>query len=654
MSKGETIVLDDFQEQAINYAKNNCSVVVSAPTGAGKTLIAEYIIQDCLQKGKEVVYTAPIKALSNQKFRDFSKKYPKSVGIITGDVSINRRAGILIMTTEIFRNLILIEPEELKKKEWIIFDEIHYLDDIERGTVWEETIILLPRHMKFLALSATISNIRVFTHWLEKIHSFPVKCVVEKERPVPLHFFFQMDNAFFSDLKEVRKNIKEQYFFRKTNFASSYKNKERNISYKPNRLNTLIEYLCSRNILPCIYFSFSRLRCEKLASEVGDYNFLTPRESKDAVDFFNNLAKKFAITSYHTEYLLSLIRRGIAYHHAGLLPSLKEIIEQLFTHFLIKMIFTTETFALGINMPAKGVVFDSIIKNYGYCRRYLRRRDFSQMAGRAGRRGIDKEGYVIIRLDSQKTDIEMVEDIIYGEYEPIRSQFNSSYATLLNLYRLWKTKLYDIYPYSFHFYERKYWQQKEALSLLKRKIHLLKELNYIQGDELTLKGELARVVYGFELPLGEMFSQNILEELSPKMLFVILAALVYEPRKGERKPHFRKNLKVWQRRLSRISKDIHQKERYLRIYPLSKRFFFHISEAALHWYEGESFSKILRYSNTDEGSVVRYFRMCVQVLRELSSSVIPASSLRRKASECLKVVNRDVVDAEAQLSKQIE
>ncbi len=172
--------LDKFQEEAIEYAQKDYSVIVSAPTGAGKTLIAEYIIEDCLRRNKGVIYTAPIKALSNQKFRDFCKKYPDKTGILTGDVSINRSAPILIMTTEIFRNAILVEPESFQNIEWIIFDEIHYLDDIERGTVWEETIILLPPHMKMLALSATIPNLKEFTAWLKMVHKFPLKEVIEE------------------------------------------------------------------------------------------------------------------------------------------------------------------------------------------------------------------------------------------------------------------------------------------------------------------------------------------------------------------------------------------------------------------------------------------------------------------------------------------
>jgi len=200
----EKFKLDRFQEEAIETARSGSSVIVSAPTGAGKTLIAEYIIEDCIGRKKGVIYTAPIKALSNQKFRDFSKKYPNQVGILTGDVSINRNAPILIMTTEIFRNAILVNPHEFEHREWVIFDEIHYLDDIERGTVWEEAIILLPPQMKILALSATIPNINEFTDWIGKVHQTPIKAIIEKTRPVPLHFFFQCDNEVFHNFDQLK------------------------------------------------------------------------------------------------------------------------------------------------------------------------------------------------------------------------------------------------------------------------------------------------------------------------------------------------------------------------------------------------------------------------------------------------------------------
>lgn len=645
---GKDFVLDKFQEEAINYARSGNSVIVSAPTGAGKTLIAEYIIEDCIKNNKGVIYTAPIKALSNQKFRDFSKKYPQQVGILTGDVSINREAPILIMTTEIFRNAILVDPKEFEHREWLIFDEIHYLDDIERGTVWEEAIILLPAHMKMLALSATLPNIEQFVEWFKKVHKFPLKAVIEKTRPVPLHFFFQCNNEVFADLKELKHSgyLKDR--------PREYRTEKQYIQARANRMSSLVEYLKRNNALSCLYFSFSRRRCEELAQEVAHVNFLKPEEEKQIIKKFEELIEKFDISSSpHIHYLYPLVRHGIAYHHAGLLPTLKEIIEQLFTTGLIKFIFTTETFALGINMPARTVVFDALSKFYGHYHGYLKTRDFYQMAGRAGRRGIDKEGYVVMKVNPFYVDASSLQDIIYGNYEPIQSQLNSCYATILNLYKIMGDKIYDIYPQSFHFHQANVQDKKEVLGLLKRKISLLKNLNYIIKGGISLKASLASKVYSFELQIGELFDSGYLDGLDEESLFIVINALTYEPRKGEPKPKLNKKIKKLKNSLNDFIANVHKQERIFRIYPLSKKFYFHLSEGAWAWFSGASFNKLAKFCAVDEGEIVRYFRMSIQVLREIHTSKAISEQFKTKIINCLRRVNRDVVDAEKQLRQEI-
>ncbi|MBU1121514.1 MAG: DEAD/DEAH box helicase [Candidatus Omnitrophota bacterium] len=639
--------LDKFQEEAIAYTRKNHSVIVSAPTGAGKTLIAEHIIEDCISRGKGVIYTAPIKALSNQKFRDFSKKYPENTGILTGDVSINRDAAILIMTTEIFRNAILVEPQSFAHREWIIFDEIHYLDDIERGTVWEETIILLPPHMRMLALSATIPNIDEFVSWLSSVHKFPIKSIIEKTRPVPLHFFFQCNNEIFSDFKRLQTSglIKKD--------LKTFSHKKEYAPIKSNRMDTIIEFLNKKNGHPCLYFSFSRRRCEELAGEVSHHTFLTPQEQEKITGIFNSLIDKFNITSGHLSFLYPLIKKGIAYHHAGLLPTLKEIIEQLFTTGLIKLIFTTETFALGINMPAKTVIFDNMSKFYGRYTSYLKTRDFYQMAGRAGRRGIDKEGFILVRVNPNRIDTASLEDIIYGNYEPIRSQLNSCYATILNLYKIMGNKIYDIYPQSFHFHQAKSWAKKEVLGLFKRKISLLKNTEYIIGEKISWKADLAAKVYSFELPISELFDRGILDGLDEESLFITITALVYEPRKGEQRPKLNKKIKRLRQMLTEVIKDIHRKERDFNIRDLSKTFYFHLSQYCTLWFQGADFAKLSKACHVDEGEIIRYIRMSIQVFREIYGSCTISPSLKIKIKNCLKKINRDEVDAEKQLRQKI-
>lgn len=640
--------LDPFQEEAIKLARENQSVMVSAPTGAGKTLVAEYIIEDCIKNNTGVIYTAPIKALSNQKFRDFSRKYPGKVGILTGDVSINRDAPVLIMTTEIFRNAILVDPKEFDNREWVIFDEIHYLDDIERGTVWEEAIILLPQHMKVLALSATIPNIQEFVDWFTKVHKFPLKAVVEKTRPVPLHFIFQCNNEFFPSLKDLKKSgyLKDR--------IKEYHPEHTYMYAKANRMMTLVDSLKKNNALPCLYFSFSRRRCEELAQEVAHINLLTPEEEKRIVSFFDELVAKFNIASSpHIHYLYPLIRRGIAYHHAGLLPTLKEIVEQLFTTGLIKLIFTTETFALGINMPARTVTFDTLSKFYGMYHGYLKTRDFYQMAGRAGRRGIDDEGNVILKVSPLHIGVQALEEIIYGKYEPIKSQLNSCYATILNLYKIMGEKIFDIYPLSFHFSQSQPWEQKEVLGLLKRRVSLLKSFKYILTNEISAKAHLASKVYSFELQIGELFENGYLESLDEESLFVLITALVYEPRKGERNPRLSKRVKKLKKDLNKFIAGINKQERSFRIWPLSKKFYFNLSEAASLWFSGCSFNRLNKCCEVDEGEIVRYFRMGIQVLREMRSSKAVSEIFRQKIGNCLAKVNRDVVDAEKQLRQEL-
>ncbi|OGX18996.1 MAG: hypothetical protein A3K83_04135 [Omnitrophica WOR_2 bacterium RBG_13_44_8b] len=622
------MLYDRFQQEAIDYINQGFSVIVSAPTGAGKTAIAEHIISTSIQNKTGVVYTAPIKALSNQKFRDFQGQSGDNIGILTGDVSINPDAPVLIMTTEIFRNKILDEPDSLKKYSWVIFDEIHYIDNYERGTVWEESLIFLPGHLNLLGLSATIPNIKQLAAWIESVHKKPVKTVIEAKRPVPLHFLFQCNNQILE---------KAEYL-------------KRMRSVKINKLSALIQYLRQNEGLPCIYFIFGRRRAEELAFELLSYNFLNKNEGEQIVALFNSLCERFDLKQEKTAQIMyPLIQRGIAYHHAGMLPTLKEVIERLFTSRLIKVIFTTETFALGINMPSRSVIFDDLRKYYGRYVRNLKTRDFYQMAGRAGRRGIDKEGFVYSRINLHKLNTQDIQRIIYGVPEEVRSQFNTSYATLLNLYAKYKEGLFKIYPLSLHCFQFRKQEQKEALRLIEAKLKLLKECGYISGGALTPKGEFAKTIYGYELILSELFEQQILEQLDEFGLGVIACAIVFEPRKNQQVPILSKTAKSIRNACEEIYAGLKRKEQRYRIYPFSKIPYFHLSSCVEAWLRGTNFERTLRFTDTDEGEVVRYFRMSIQVLREVSSARVCSSLLRQKIKETIRVINRDIVDAEKQL-----
>jgi superfamily II RNA helicase len=626
------MIYDRFQEEAIGHINNGFSVIVSAPTGAGKTAIAEHVIETSIQNNLGVIYTAPIKALSNQKFRDFQGQFQDKIGILTGDVSINPFAPVLIMTTEIFRNKILDEPESLKRYSWIIFDEIHYIDNPERGTVWEESLIFLPQHMNLLGLSATIPNIKQVAAWIESIHKKPVKTVIEEKRPVPLHFFYQCGNEVVDNIPAL-KRLKRG---------------------RPNKLFTLINYLRQKEGLPAIYFVFGRRRAEELAQELKGFGFLNNPERQKIEDLYRSLLQRYNLESDRTAAeLLPLVQRGIAFHHAGMLPTLKEVVERLFTSRLLKVIFTTETFALGINMPSRSVMFDALRKFYGRYVRNLKTRDFYQMAGRAGRRGIDEEGFVYCRVNPQRTNPDEVKRIIFGKPEEVKSQLNTSYATVLNLYEKYKNGLFKIYPLSLHYYQSNKSEQQRALRLIEEKLKLLKELNYIEGESLTRKGLFAKKIYGYELILTELYADNILEQLDEFELGIIACASVFEPRKNQR-PAL--NLSKSCRRIKRVTEEtydrIRHREQKYRIYPFSKLPYFHLSPVIEAWLRGTNFEKVSGITDTDEGEIVRYFRMSVQILREIADAGASSAILKEKIKETIRVINRDVVDAEKQLREE--
>ncbi len=645
---------DPFQQKAIDYINEGYSVIVAAPTGAGKTVIAEHVIRESLEKNQKVIYTAPIKALSNQKFRDFQGQFREKIGILTGDVTINPQAQTLIMTTEIFRNKLLEEKQTLKDYSWIIFDEIHFLDDEERGSVWEECLIFLPEHMNLLGLSATIPNIQELASWFESIHRRPLKTIEEKKRPVPLHLFYQCQGKIFDDLSQM---VKEGYKDTRPVYPRGRRFFE-DTHLKPNKPTALIRYLFEKDMLPCIYFVFSRRRTEYLAEEMRPFDFLLPEEKTRIVNLYEELCDRFDLTDeYSAKKLRPFIERGVAYHHAGMLPTLKEVVERLFTSRLLKVIFTTETFALGINMPARTVIFDELRKFYGTGHGFLKTRDFYQMAGRAGRRSIDKEGFVFCRVSPQFIPPERLHKIVYGTPEKVVSHFNASYATILNLYQRYGEKLYEIYPRSLHYFQEKKYARpvserdrahRRAIQELEAKVTALKTLQHIKDNQLTPKGLFASRLYGYELLLAELYTAGILEELSETALGILSVVAVYEPRKGEHRPILNAPARKLERTTQEILQGIHGIERKLGVRPLSKNCYFHLAPALEAWLHGQPFERILRATDSDEGEVVRYFRMALQILREILETPV-SWELKTKIQNLIRLINRDIIDAEKQL-----
>ena len=444
--------LDRFQEKAIAAINRDTSVIVTAPTGAGKTVIAEYAVEKCLKENHRVIYTAPIKALSNQKYRDFYAEYGEKIGIVTGDVVLNPYAQVLLMTTEIFRNTIFDDTERLQDVSYVIFDEIHYINDIERGTVWEESLIFAPQHIKFVCLSATIPNINPFTEWMQSVRDIDIEIVEELNRPVPLeHYLYFKDYGIggVEHISALRNRAQHDGRKRKSDPSDDKTPRALPSGFTE---TSLIPHLRREKQLPCLYFCFSRRGCEENAMSLvfgSQLQLLDKGQTTEILKQFDEICLQFDIVE---EKKIAEFRRlvscGIAYHHAGMLPTLKEVVERLFTSGLIQLLFTTETFAVGINMPACSVVFDNLEKFDGIGFRHLKAAEYHQMSGRAGRRGIDTIGYVYAQIIPSYADSNEIRGVVSDKIEPIESQFNLSYSSILNLYQKYGDDIYDVYTMS--------------------------------------------------------------------------------------------------------------------------------------------------------------------------------------------------------------
>ncbi|XP_049823785.1 exosome RNA helicase MTR4 isoform X2 [Aethina tumida] len=448
-AKTYPFTLDPFQKESILCVDNNQSVLVSAHTSAGKTVIAEYAVATSLKNKQRVIYTTPIKALSNQKYREFLEEF-KDVGLVTGDVTINPSASCLIMTTEILRNMLYRGSEIMREVGWVIFDEIHYMRDKERGVVWEETLILLPHNVHFVFLSATIPNARQFVEWVAHLHQQPCHVVYTDYRPTPLQHFiypaggngihmvvdetgtFKDDsyNAAMSVLQNVGDAAKGDQRGRRGGIAN--KDPTQTDIFK------VVKMIMERNFAPVIVFSFSKKDCELYATQMTKLDFNTAAEKQLVDEVFNNAMDVLSDDDRRlpqVENLLPLLRRGIGIHHGGLLPILKETIEILFGEGLIKALFATETFAMGLNMPARTVLFTGIKKFDGSEYRWVTSGEYIQMSGRAGRRGLDDKGIVILMVD-EKVPPAVGRNIVKGLPDPINSAFHLTYNMVLNLLRV--------------------------------------------------------------------------------------------------------------------------------------------------------------------------------------------------------------------------
>ncbi|KAL2755286.1 hypothetical protein ACRALDRAFT_2027072 [Sodiomyces alcalophilus JCM 7366] len=497
--------LDPFQSLSVASIERDESVLVSAHTSAGKTVVAEYAIAQCLKRNQRVIYTSPIKALSNQKYRDFEALFG-DVGLMTGDVTINPTASCLVMTTEILRSMLYRGSEIMREVAWVVFDEIHYMRDKTRGVVWEETIILLPDKVRYVFLSATIPNAFQFAEWIAKIHHQACHVVYTDFRPTPLqnYFFPAGGNGIFLVVDE--KGVFREQNFQKTMAAveasrgqdsndanalwkgkgAKKKTQKGGASESQSDITKIIRMAMSKNFHPVIVFNFSKRECENIALEISKFQFNTASEQAMVRKVFTSAIESLSEQDRQLpqiQHLLPLLERGIGVHHSGLLPILKETIEILFQEQLIKVLVATETFSIGLNMPAKTVVFTQVTKWDGIKTRPLTPSEYIQMSGRAGRRGLDSRGIVIMMID-EKMEPDTARGIVVGQQDRLNSAFYLGYNMILNLLRIEAVSPEFMLERCFHQF-----QNAASVPALERDLMSLQQErdNMAIADESTIK-----------------------------------------------------------------------------------------------------------------------------------------------------------------------
>ncbi|KAI8992195.1 NUC185 domain-containing protein [Mycotypha africana] len=478
--------LDIFQKRAIYHLEMGDSVFIAAHTSAGKTVVADYAIALATKHMTKAIYTSPIKALSNQKFRDFKRTFGEDVGILTGDVQIRPEASCLVMTTEILRSMLYRGADLIRDVEFVIFDEVHYVNDLERGVVWEEVIIMLPAHVNIILLSATVPNTHEFAGWVGRTKKKDIYVISTLKRPVPLEHYIYANKDIYkivganeNKLSMINYNKAKDAMLKRKEQIDKAKGSSPNVrggrggrggvarggqksitrSYQQsfqsdrNLFVHLIGMLKTKNLLPVVIFTFSKKRCEEFATGLSKTDLCSSLEKSEIHVFIERSLTRLRGSDKQLPQILrmrDLLSRGIAVHHGGLLPIIKEMVEILFARGLVKVLFATETFAMGVNMPARCVVFSAIRKHDGRNFRDLLPGEYTQMSGRAGRRGLDSTGVVIIATGTEEPpEVSCLSTMILGKPTKLESQFRLTYNMILNLLRVEALKVEEMIKRSF-------------------------------------------------------------------------------------------------------------------------------------------------------------------------------------------------------------
>lgn len=732
--------IDAFQLEAMHHLAQGRSVLVTAPTGTGKTLVAEYAIWQAQQHNQRVIYTTPLKALSNQKYRDLCNIYgTESVGLVTGDIVEHSKASIVIMTTEVYRNMLLEEggdrfsggnrltPVSLADVGYVVFDELHYLSDAGRGPVWEEAIICSPPTVQLVGLSATASNAEDLADWISRVHR-PISLVVHTERAVPLEHYYFLDNKLhivmdangqrverfpnvggetrlamaqgrnrrysFGDDREDEPNANSDEKKRQArqqtesevgNNSSTNDEAEKRNKRPRSRLTAepgeILTALREANLLPTLYFLPGRKVVEEAALSAARHQFTAPEEAEmlrhEVSEWLEHLPPEDRnLQQVHA--LTDLLPRGLGFHHAGLLPALKVLVETLFARGHLRAVFATDTLALGVNMPARSVVVGSLSKFDGQEMRLLTPNEYSQLTGRAGRRGMDIRGAAIIPY-SPWEPFEPAFERITAELHPVISSFAIRYNSVLNLWRPGDTKhLRRICASSLREYQRYIlWEQRELVRLerleerqkkakkagkkkglasagamqamekrrqkigayplsragaaeLDGTIFALRALNYINTqDQLTLAGQLLRCVFHPSgILLVDMVLMGVLDNLTAAELAEVCSWFTYDSdRRLNNRNVLNNNLVQVRRDLWSIVQSVHRIEEQANI-PLSPTIVPEFHGITLAWARGMSLSGLMRRIDMAEGDLLMLLNQTIDLLQQLQTAVGQALDLR--------------------------
>jgi len=501
----ENFRFDKFQLFSFKAISEDCNVLVSAPTSSGKTMVGEYAIISHLNKNHKIIYTSPIKSLSNEKYKEFKDKNFCDVGLLTGDNKINVDSNLVIMTAEILRNSLY--KSEFDKIDLVIMDEVHFINDPDRGKIWEETIIMLPQSVQLIMLSATINNVEAFAHWISSVREKKMCLVKSNKRIVPLSYYIYTENQLHK-ISDSTDTFDDKAFFESKRTYEKIQ-KERKLNHKseldPSYFDKIVKFLIKNDLLQTIFFSFSRNNCEKYSKSIQ--SILTPEESANAINMFDfllrNNKKDYEILPQYIQ-IKKLIEKGVCFHHSGIIPILKEVIEIIFRNGFIKVLFATETFAVGVNMPTRTVVFTELTKPCNMTKRFLNTAEFKQMSGRAGRRGKDVHGNVILLPYYEFPELSDLKSVMLQSMPCITSKFDIDYYYVLKTISI-----------NSEIYEKSLLQNEQNLSIKSELIKLseLKNtLRIVEDDFNNLKlssDEIKSIEKEYELETKQMSYKNM-------------------------------------------------------------------------------------------------------------------------------------------------